>query len=123
MSDYISPLDSSSILDSIKSDLGISHHDYGFDREIKDLINGEFMALQQLGVGPKAGFSINSSDEIWGDFVEDRLMQDSCRTYVYLRVKLLFDPPASSVVADAMKERIAELEFRLNCHAEGSTSA
>lgn len=111
-------LDSSSILESIKVQLNISPDDLGFDQEVKDLINAEFLPLQQLGLGPEAGFSIESSDEVWDDFTEDRLLQNTVRQYIYLRVRMIFDPPASSVVAEAINGRIAELTFRLNSYVE-----
>lgn len=112
-------MDSTSILDSIKKLLGISPSDDGFDQEVKDLINAEFLALHQLNVGPENGFSINGLDEIWSDYTDDKLLQDAVRQFIYLRVRMIFDPPASSVVADAINNRISELEFRLNVQAEG----
>lgn len=115
-------IDSSSILDSVKKLLGISPTDDGFDHEVKDLINAEFLTLHQLNVGPEAGFSISGSDETWNDFTDNPHLQDAVRQFIYLRVRLVFDPPASSVVSDAIKERISELEFRLNVQAEEDES-
>ena len=112
-------LDSTSILDSIKKLLGISEHDDGFDQEVKDLINAEFLTLHQLGVGPEAGFSIQSPDDVWAQYTTDPFLQDAVRQFVYLRVRLIFDPPASSTVSEAINNRISELEFRLNIQAEG----
>ena len=111
-------IDSTSILDSIKKLLGISEYDDGFDNEVRDLINAEFLTLHQLNVGPEAGFSINGSDETWGDYTTNAHLQDAVRQFIYLRVRMIFDPPASSVVADAINNRISELEFRLNVQAE-----
>lgn len=112
-------MDSSSILDSVKKLLGIAEHDDGFDYEIKDLINAEFLSLHQLGVGPKEGFSINGPDNRWSEYTDNLRLVDAVRQFVYLRVRLVFDPPASSTVADAINNRINELEFRLNVQAEG----
>lgn len=112
-------MDSSSILDSVKKLLGIAEHDDGFDYEIKDLINAEFLSLHQLGVGPKEGFSISGPDNRWSEYTDNPRLVDAVRQFVYLRVRLVFDPPASSTVADAINNRINELEFRLNVQAEG----
>lgn len=113
------PLDSSSILNSIKKLLGISPADTGFDHEIKDLINAEFLTLHQLHVGPEEGFSIEGPEEMWSSFTDNVRLLDAVRQFIYLRVRLIFDPPASSVVAEQMNNRISELEFRLNVQAEG----
>lgn len=115
-------IDSTSILESVKKLLGISEYDEGFNHEVRDLINAEFLTLHQLNIGPEAGFSIDGSDETWSDFTDNPHLQDAVRQFIYLRVRLVFDPPASSVVSDAIKERISELEFRLNVQAEGDAS-
>ena len=112
-------MDSSSILESIKRLLGIAEHDEGFDPEIKDLINAEFLTLHQLGIGPEEGFSIDGPDDKWDSYTDSLHVLDAVRQFIYLRVRLVFDPPASSVVADAINNRISELEFRLNVQAEG----
>jgi len=112
-------MDSSSILDSVKKLLGVAEHDDGFDYEIKDLINAEFLSLHQLGIGPKAGFSIAGPDNKWDEYTDNLHLLDAVRQFIYLRVRLVFDPPASSTVADAINNRISELEFRLNIQAEG----
>ena len=119
MSGFARSSDSASILESIKKLLGISPSDDGFDQEIKDLINAEFLTLHQLGVGPKAGFSINGQDDLWDDYTDNLHLQDAVRQFVYLRVRLVFDPPASSTVSEAINNRISELEFRINVQAEG----
>ena len=115
-------MDSTSILESIKKLLGISEYDDGFDQEVKDLINAEFLSLHQLAIGPEAGFSITGSDQVWNDYTTNHLLQDAVRQFVYLRVRMVFDPPASSTVAEAINNRISELEFRLNVQAEGDAS-
>ncbi len=114
----LNALDSSSILESIKKMLGISPHDDGFDQEVKDLINAEFLTLHQLNVGPEAGFSISGPEDTWNSFTDNLHLQDAVRQFVFLRVRLIFDPPASSTVAEAINNRISELEFRLNVQAE-----
>lgn len=117
--DCLHSLESTSILDSIKRLLGIAKHDNGFDGEIKDLINAEFLTLHQLNVGPEAGFSITGPDDEWNSYTDNKHLQDAVRQFIYLRVRMVFDPPASSTVADAINQRISELEFRLNIQAEG----
>lgn len=112
-------MDSSSILLSIKRLLSISEYDDGFDADVKDLINAEFLTLHQLHIGPEAGFSITGPDEKWTDFTDNPRLQEAVRQFIYLRVRMIFDPPASSTVADAINNRISELEFRLNIQAEG----
>ena len=116
-------MDSSSILDSVKKLLGISEHDLGFDNEIRDLINAEFLTLHQLGIGPEEGFSISGPDDKWNSYTDDLHLQDAVRQFIYLRVRLVFDPPASSTVAEAINNRIGELEFRLNVQAEGDAES
>jgi len=111
-------LDSSSILNSVKKLLGIASHDDGFDYQIKDLINGEFLSLHQLGIGPEEGFSIIGPDNTWDEFTDNAKLQDAVRQFIYMRVRLIFDPPASSTVAESLNSRISELEFRLNVQAE-----
>ncbi len=112
-------MDSTSILDSVKKLLGISPTDDGFDQEIRDLINAEFLTLHQLHVGPEEGFSITGLDDTWDSYTDNPHLQDAVRQFIYLRVRMIFDPPASSTVADAINGRIDELTFRLNIQAEG----
>lgn len=105
-----------SILTSIKKLLGISEEYTQFDNDIIMHINTVFMNLTQLGVGPSAGFYIEDDSTSWSDFVdiENNAPLQAIKTYIYLKVKLLFDPPLSSSVIEAMNRQIAELEWRLN---------
>lgn len=117
-----------SILDGTKKILGIAPSFTAFDFDILTHINTTFAVLNQLGVGPTNGFAISGSEEVWGLYSKDELFLNSVQTYVYLKVKLWFDPPSSSYVLSAYKEQIAELEWRLNLHVEtapvdGGTSA
>lgn len=102
-----------SILTSIKQQLGISESDTHFDMEIIIHINSVFATLHDLGVGPEKTFSIVDDKAIWDDFVEDDSYND-VKSYVYLKVKLIFDPPTSSHVLAAMERQKAEIEWRLN---------
>lgn len=103
-----------SILTSIKKLLGIAEEYTQFDTDIIIHINTVFMTLQQLGVGPEEGFSIIDSEAVWTDFMENSILLNSVKTYIYLKVKLLFDPPLSSSTIECFNKNIAELEWRMN---------
>lgn len=103
-----------SILTSIKKLLGISEEYTQFDDDIIMHINTVFLNLTQLGVGPEEGFLIEDDVADWEDFIEDNAQLQAVKSYVYLKVKLLFDPPLSSSVIESMNRMIAELEWRLN---------
>ena len=107
-----------SILTSVKKLLGIAEEYTQFDTDIIIHINTIFMALQQMGIGPKDGFSITDENDIWTDFMEDSMLLNSVKTYMYLRVKLLFDPPLTSSTVDSFNKLISELEFRMNSKVE-----
>lgn len=107
-----------SILTSVKKLLGIAEEYTQFDTDIIIHINTIFMALQQMGIGPKDGFSITDENDLWADFMEDSILLNSVKTYMYLRVKLLFDPPLTSSTVDSFNKLISELEFRMNSKAE-----
>lgn len=107
-----------SILVTVKKMLNVMPEDQAFDTEIVLLINSEFMVLNQLGIGPKDGFTISDYDTKWTDYTSDKELIDALKIYVGMRVRMIFDPPASSIVAEAINSRIAELEFRLLAHNE-----
>lgn len=102
-----------SILDTIKKMLGIDSEYTVFDTDIIVNINSVLMILRQMGVGPKEGFIITGSKEKWSDLTEDSELLESVKTYIYLKVKTVFDPTSSSVVNEAYKNMISELEWRL----------
>ena len=103
-----------SILTSIKKMLGIEENYNIFDTDIIIHINTIFMTLNQLGVGPSSGFKIEDDSAIWSEYIDEDSDLEAVKTYIYLKVKLLFDPPLSSSVIESMNRMIAELEFRLN---------
>lgn len=107
-----------SILTSVKDQLGLCQDDESFDREIIIFTNAAFAILTQLGVGPLTGFSIKGYDETWDDFKVDIVQEEMAKTYLYLKVKRLFDPPANSSLAKAIDEEIHEYEWRLKLQAE-----
>ena len=108
-----------SILTSIKKLLGIAEHYEHFDADIIMHINSVFMTLTQLGVGPSEGFYIEDEETIWSDFLPDRDKLQAVKTYMYLRVRLLFDPSSlGSATLSAYERQIQELEWRLNVAGE-----
>ena len=109
-----------SILTSVKKLHGITEECKDFDTDLIIHINSVFMILKQMGVGPESGFSITDKSSVWTDFIQDVNDIESVKSYVYLKVKLIFDPPSSSAVIESIKETIKELEWRLNVAAESS---
>lgn len=107
-----------SILYSVKKILGIHEDDPAFDPDILMHINGVFSTLQQMGIGPDTGFEIVDETATWGTYLNGNLALNSVKTYVYLRVRLLFDPPTTSYLIDAMNNQIKELEWRINTTRE-----
>lgn len=112
-----------SILISIKKLLGIDKDYKNFDSDIIMHINTVFTILNQLGVGPDEGFSIEDEKDEWSDYVDldSEKNFNAIKSYIHLKVKLLFDPPLNSTVMEAMKQTINELEWRLNAQAESNS--
>ena len=111
-----------SILTSIKKLLGISEDYEHFDNDIVIHINSVFFILNELGVGPAECFVITDKYAKWKDFMPDSTSYELVKSYVYLKVKLLFDPPLNSAVLENIKKMIDEYEFRLNLAAESKQS-
>lgn len=107
-----------SILNSTKKILGIAEDYTVFDLDIITHINTAFSTLAQLGVGPTAGYMINGSEEVWTDFIAEDFQYNSVKSYVFLKVRQLFDPPQTSYLISATEKQIEELEWRLNVHRE-----
>lgn len=108
-----------SILTSIKKLLGITEDYTHFDDDIIMCINSAFSVLNQLGVGPAEGFRIEDDSAVWSDFIDnDAKNFESVKSYIHLKVRLMFDPPSSSVVTESMNRMINEFEWRLNLTAE-----
>lgn len=103
-----------SILTSIKKLLGITEAYEHFDSDIVMHINTSLSTLSQLGVGPSTGFFIEDKLATWNDFVPNSVLANLAKQYVYLKVRLVFDPPQSSTVIEAMNRQISELEWRMN---------
>lgn len=107
-----------SILQTIKKMVGVSPDCDAFDLEITSDINAVFLILNQLGVGPETPFSIDTGEETWSDFIDDKTMVNMLKSYVALKVRLMFDPPSTSFVIDAISKNIQELEWRLNVQVD-----
>lgn len=108
-----------SILNSIKKLLGITPEYTAFDVDIVMHINTTFMILNQLGIGPERGYSIIDDNNVWSEYLDENDPNyESVKTYIYLKVRSVFDPPASSIVMESMKRMIDELEWRMNVNAE-----
>lgn len=104
-----------SILTSIKKLLGPDVDNEQFDTDIIIHINSVLMILTQMGVGPVDGFSIHDKNATWEDFLGDDLaLLEGVRSYVYMKVRLMFDPPTSSAAIESMTRMASEFEWRLN---------
>ena len=108
-----------SILTSVKKMLGIEEVYDHFDPDIIMHINSVFMILNQLGVGPATPFMITGLDETWNDYFVDSTPIELVKSYMYLKVRLIFDPPTTGVLHEAMERQVKEFEWRLNVQAEG----
>lgn len=111
---------SQSILLSIKKLLGVADCDESFDTDIIIHINSALSFLQQIGIGKEEGFAITGKNETWDNFFGGKLIssQKMVVTYVYQKVKLIFDPPNSSFAIQAMKQSVEEMEWRLSVTAD-----
>ena len=110
-----------SILTSIKKLLGITAEYKQFDPDLIIHINSVFLILKQLGIGPEQGFSISGEYETWKQFLPEGSENfEAVKSYMHIKVKLLFDPPTSSAVMEAMNRMASEYEWRLNIEAEST---
>lgn len=102
-----------SILDSIKKLLGMDPSYTAFDQDVIMHINSAFAILNQLGVGPAGGYEISSKDNKWSEFLSSERKLNATRSYIYQKVRLLFDPPQNAFLVTAIEKLISEFEFRL----------
>jgi hypothetical protein len=109
-----------SILASIKERIGIADDDNSFDTDIIDLVNSAFADLNDIGVGPSDGFSITETKDSWDEFSEDVRVLSSVKDFVYLTVKLTFDPPTQTSLLTSMENRLKKLEWRLNVKCDST---
>lgn len=110
---------SGSILNNTKKILGIAEDYDVFDTDIIIHINSVLNTVTQLGIGPEEGFMIEDSTATWVDFIGNDKRLNTVKSYVYLRVRLLFDPPTTSYLINAINEQCREMEWRLNVTREG----
>lgn len=108
-----------SILSSVKKMIGIREEETHFDPDIIMHINSVFMILDQLGQGPTSGFAITGSNETWDDYFGENTSNEAVKTYIGQKVKMIFDPPTSSALLDALKGCINEFEWRLSINNKG----
>lgn len=123
MAETVTISDDDSILQTIKKLIGPGVDQTEFDSDILTHINGVFMELEQLGVGPKEGFAIYDETAKWVDFTTNKKLLGAIKPYMYLKVKLIFDPPTSSSVLTSFENMINRFEWRINVAAESSGSA
>lgn len=112
-----------SILTSVKKMLGITEEYEHFDADIIMHINSVFMILTQMGVGPTEGFAIEDASTSWSDYIPNTSLvkMEGVKSYMYAKVRLMFDPPTISSVMDAMNRMVSEFEWRLNVAAESQS--
>ena len=104
---------SESILQNVKKLLGLTADYIAFDQDIIIHINSVLMILRQLGVGPSEGYKITGDSNTWSEFSNDDIFIESVKTYMYLKVRMFFDPPTNSALITAIQSQISELEWRL----------
>ena len=102
-----------SILKTIKQLIGCPDDFEQFDLDLIVHINLAFAILTQLGVGPKEGYRITGQDNVWSEFEDDAQKLSLIKDYVYIKTRLLFDPPTSGSLMDSLKEQLKEMEWRL----------
>ena len=107
-----------SILTSIKKMLGPSMEDDYFDPDIIMHINTVFFTLKQLGVGPAEGFFIEDASTTWSEYIENPIEHNAVKSYMYAKVKLIFDPPQNSAHIKCLENTVSEFEWRLNHEVE-----
>lgn len=107
-----------SILGSVKKALGIAPDYTEFDVDLVMHINSVFSTLQQLGVGPVQGFMIDGETGQWEEYLAEQARFNMVRSYMVLKVRMLFDPPTLSYLVTAMEKQIDEYEWRLNVERE-----
>lgn len=106
-------MENESILTSIKKLLGITEECTDFDNDLIIHINSVLMILTQLGVGPPEGFVIADKSAVWKEFMSNINQMPLVKTFIHLKVRLIFDPPMSTAVLESIKELIRETEWRL----------
>lgn len=109
-----------SILNSVKKSLGIIEYEF-YDPELILHINTVFADLNQIGVGPEVGYSITDATNLWSEFTENDILLNNVKSYMFLRVKLLFDPPTASTVLASYEKQISELVYRMYIYTDNKS--
>lgn len=111
-----------SILKTIKEGLGIVDDYTAFDSQIIMHINSVFMILNQIGIGPDSCFQIQDKADAWSEFIKesdwDGELFNLVKTYIVMKVKMIWDPPSSNAVLEVYQRQIDEFEYRLNLRSE-----
>lgn len=107
-----------SILDSVKKALGLDSTDTSFDLDVTLFINSTFGSLKQLGVGSDTGFIISDNTTLWSQYVSNLSYLGMIKSYIFMKVKLMFDPPEGRATLPAIEKQIEELGWRINVEAE-----
>lgn len=103
-----------SILNTIKKLLGLDKDDDSFDLDVMIHINSIIPSLSQLGIGPKNGLIITSATQLWSEYIDSSVVNlEAVKTYIYLKTKLIFDPPTNSTTIEAINKNLSELEWRM----------
>ena len=103
-----------SILNNVKKLLGIDSEDDSFDIDVMTMINSTIPSLAQMGIGPSNGYIVTSADDKWTDWITTNdINLQGVKTYLYLKIKLIFDPPTNSTVVEAFNKNLNELEWRM----------
>lgn len=111
-------MNNDNILQSIKKLIGIYEDDTSFDQDLIIHINTIFSILKRLGVGPTEGYKLKTGTEEWSEFTKDDNNLEAVKSYIYVKVKLVFDPPSNSMATESLKNMAQELEWSLNVMAE-----
>lgn len=102
-----------SILNTIKKLLGIDSEDDSFDNDLIAIINTVIPILSQMNIGPPNGFILTSPEDKWSDYLDSEINLEGVKTYIYLKTKLIFDPPSTSIVVESINNTLKELEWRM----------
>lgn len=111
-----------SILNTVKSIIGITPDYECFDDALIVHTNTVLAELTMMGVGDPKGFIIEDQYATWSDYTRDKSLLVMVKSYVPLKVKMLFDPPTSSPIENAINANLSELEWRINDYADYSKS-
>lgn len=107
-----------SILHDIKQMLGQEWDDTTYDLDIKILINSVFFNLNQINVGPPEGYTIDDENNLWPEFIGDSKNLEAVKTYIYIRVRLTFDPPTNGFLVTSLEKQADKLEWTLMVEAD-----